>query len=89
MHSYLKNSVGPYLYRGPGKGFGTISLFKNTGKRHIHLITLSQWSLVAFSKDPFFYEHSRALCVAQWLFAVTSPKKGSGDFSLIVIVIVI
>ena len=31
--AYLKNSVGPYLYRGPGKGFGTISLFKNTGKR--------------------------------------------------------
>ena len=31
--AYLKNSVGPYLYRGPGKGFGLISLFKNTGKR--------------------------------------------------------
>ena len=31
--AYLKNSVGPYLYRGPGKGFGIISLFKNTGKR--------------------------------------------------------
>ena len=23
----------PDLYRGPGKGFGTLSLFKNTGKR--------------------------------------------------------
>ena len=31
--SYLKNLVGPHLYRGPGKGFGTLSLFKNTGKR--------------------------------------------------------
>ena len=34
--AYLKNSVAPYLYRGlvdPGKGLGTISLFKNTGKR--------------------------------------------------------
>ena len=31
--AYLKNSVGPHLYRGPGKGFGTLSLFKNTGKR--------------------------------------------------------
>ena len=38
--AYLKNSVGPYLYRGPGKGFGTISLFKNTGKRRNLIVGL-------------------------------------------------
>ena len=31
--AYLKTSVGPHLYRGPEKGFGITSLFKNTGKR--------------------------------------------------------
>ena len=31
--AYLKTSVGPHLYRGPEKGYGIMSLFKNTGKR--------------------------------------------------------
>ena len=57
--AYLKTSVGPHLYRGPGKGFGIISLFQNTGKRSeldrgffhaasypIHLIIVSQESRI-------------------------------------------
>ena len=34
--AYLKNSVGPYLYRGPGKGFGTISLHINSSAVGAH-----------------------------------------------------